>query len=59
MAKQMREALEAAGVVPTRRFPEKHPKSAERIEREERQAAAAASLEKARAGLAAMTKKDN
>lgn len=58
---QMREALEAAGYKPSRRFKEKSELIAERKEREardQRQAAAAARLESARAGLAAMTKKE-
>lgn len=58
MARQLREALEAAGFEPTRRFPEKRPTDTERRAREERRAADAARLEKARAGLAAMTKKE-
>lgn len=59
MARQLREALQAAGFEPTRRFPEKRTPDPERVAREERRAADAARLEKARAGLAAMTKKDN
>lgn len=59
MAQHLREALEAAGFQPTRRFPEKQPIDPERRAREERRAADAARLEKARAGLAAMTKKES